>query len=169
MITARLTGFFFLALFLSYGYLAQDIQLDFWASEEIFDARTFPTVIAVAGTLASLLLIAFPTQTPLPPLKGRLLRPLLLIGLMLAYSFILEPLGFIVSTLAFLLAGFMILGIADGAAPTRANLKDGRSGLLTSRWLIAPLVAVGVSAFFYLLMGWLGIHLEPGILRVLDD
>jgi len=109
VITARLTGIIFLGLFIAYGYQAQEIQLDFWASAELFDARTFPELIAIAGVLCSTLLIIFPTAVPAPELKGRLLRPAILIALMLGYSFLIEPLGFIASTALFLTLGFMVL------------------------------------------------------------
>lgn len=148
--------------------------MDFWASAELFDARTFPSIIAVAGTISSLLLIIFPSYAPMPSLKGKLLLPALLIGLMLLYSFALEPLGFIVSTLAFLFTGFALLSASEIAASLQgksitAGENGSASNVLRRRLLIAPLVAIGVSVFFYLLMTWLGIHLEPGVLGFLDD
>jgi putative tricarboxylic transport membrane protein len=179
VITARLTGLIFLGLFIAYGYQAQEIQLDFWASAEIFDARTFPELIALAGVLCSTLLIIFPTAVPVPELKGTLLRPAILIVLMLGYSFSIEPLGFIASTALFLTLGFMVLEaglvIEEDAPETAEETAKPRpnehaavqtASSATKSVVKKVSIALAVSVLFYALMTWLGIHLDLGILSM---
>ena len=145
---SRLTGMVFCLVFTGYGLLAQDIQLDFWAEEELFNARTFPTLIAIGGTLVSLAFVLFPPTLPEPVSRVIGDKPdwraaCLLLLVLLVYGFLLEPLGFLVSTSLMLMAGFVTLG--------------------ERRWLLLLAVGAGLPLAFYLLMSALGIHLEAGL------
>ena len=144
MTSQRLSGLFFCAVFIAYGYAAQDIQLDFWAGEEVFNARSFPYLIAAGGTVLSLLLAVNPPAGPAeigirsmnwPGLLG-------LVGLMILYGILLEPAGFIVTTTLFLIGGYLILG--------------------ERRPLPILLASFPVVISFYFLMDFLGIYLSPG-------
>lgn len=152
MIYQRLAGLAFAVLFAAYGYFALSIQLDFWATEEVFNAQTFPLAIAVGGTLVSLLFTLFPgavhrESNNLPAIQARsALSVLGLLILMLAYSALLELIGFIAASVTLLAGGFWILGERRG-------------------WRIA-VISIAVAAGFYGLMGALGIYLEPGILAL---
>ena len=160
MLAARLTGVVFLLIFAAYGYLSDTIVLDFWAEEEVFNARTFPQMIAVGGMAVSLLFLlstgpvspgsSEETAGEEPRLRELNWRPvLILVALMTALAFSLEALGFIVAMTLFLVSGFVALG-------------ERRPGILLVSSL--PLV-LGLA----LILDMLGIHLEPGILQVFRD
>jgi putative tricarboxylic transport membrane protein len=142
MHAAKISGVVFLLLFSAYGLLTRDIQLDFWAAEELFTARTWPMIVAAGGVLLSLLYIF--SADRLPRLESGLnwVPLVLLLILMSCYGAVLEPLGFIISTTLFLLIAYMILGERRPV------------------WLI--LCSFPVVVFFYLLLSSLGIYLEPG-------
>jgi putative tricarboxylic transport membrane protein len=61
---------------------------------------------------------------------------------LVAYGFAIDYLGFIGSTIAFLILGFLVLG--------------------EKRPIIVMLVAIGVTGCFWLIMDLLGIYLNPG-------
>lgn len=150
MIIPRLAGLLFCSVFIAYGYFAQDIQLDFWAEEELFNARTFPTLIALGGAVVSLLYVIYPTRITWPPpdLKDSLSPPdwlatALLVLTMIGYGHLLDLLGFLPATIGLLAAGFIILG-------------ERRASLLI-------VTSVGLPVLFYTLITLLGIHLESGI------
>ena len=133
-------------LFLGYGYLSQDIQLDFWSAEEIFTARTFPVIIAVGGVLLSVLLILNGKKVVLPGLDEITLGPLLLLVIiMLVFTVVIDELGFIVSGVLLLMLGSLALG--------------------ERRWHLLIVASVPVVLGLYLLLTALDIHLEPGVLR----
>ena len=153
MNSQRLSGLFFVAVFVAYGYTAQDIQLDFWAAEEAFNARSFPYLIALGGSLLSLLLVFNPPAS-LPEIGIRNMNwPgfLGLLGLMIGYGILLEPTGFIVSTTLFLIIGYLILG--------------------ERRLLPILLASFPVVISFYFLMDFLGIYLSPGtiLLEIIES
>jgi len=129
-------------LFLAYGFATQDILLDFWAEEELFNARTFPTLIAFGGSILALLFIMFP---PVPPSASPSMLNMELVGLvtlMLLYAGFLEPLGFVVATGLFLFTGFLVLG---ERRPVRLIL-----------------ITITLTGGFYFLMAALEIHLPQG-------
>lgn len=145
MLLSRSIGLLFCGLFIIYGVLAQEIQLDFWAAEELFTARTFPTLIAIGGALVSFLYALSPQPIQIPKLQQQHSAGLLIV-IMLVYGLILEPLGFIPSTSLFLAACITALG--------------------ERRLIVIIPVALGVAILFYALMTALGIHLEPGLLAI---
>lgn len=140
----RVGGLVFLALSLAYGYHATQIQLDFFSQQEAFNARSMPQLIAGAGVVCSLLMIALPSKPTewqaLKELNWR--RPLLLLALMWGYASAFEYVGFAAATTLFLLLAFFALG---ERRPVR---------------MIA--VAVPLVGGFWLLMHLLGIYLSPG-------
>lgn len=58
--SSRIVGILFLILFVAYGWFASRIPLDFWSEEETFNARSMPYLIAIVGSLISLLLVTVP-------------------------------------------------------------------------------------------------------------
>jgi len=102
---------------IAYGLLASRITLSFLAQQETFTARTMPYALAVLGAILALLILVLPTADP----DGRRTlksvtqgmewrKALFLVILMIAYGLVMIWLGFIISSILFLLAGFYILG-----------------------------------------------------------
>jgi len=119
--------------------------LDFWAAEETFNARTFPTFIAVGGAGFSLLLLLTGDSRSLPGLGELDLGPLLaLVLLLVSFTFLIEYLGFV-------LAGIGLLAIA----PVLLGEKH---------WQLIITVSIGVVAGLYLLLSALDVYLDPGLL-----
>ncbi len=142
----RVAGIFFALMFLAYGYLATDIQLDFWAEEETFNARTFPYLIAIGGCLVSIVLAAAPPRTQSIDINLNNPGAAGLILLMLAYSLLLEPMGFPLATAAFLAGALLLLG--------------------EKRWWLVGSISLGLTLSIWLIMSGLGIYLDPGVLRL---
>lgn len=101
----------------AYGLLARNIQLSFLSQQEVFTARTMPYGLAIAGIVLSLAIIVLPTVDPAG--KNSLVQEtkgmdwstaILLVVLMLMFGLIMKWLGFILSSILFLLGGFFILG-----------------------------------------------------------
>ena len=129
-------------MFLAYGFATQDILLDFWAEEELFNARSFPILIAIGGSILALLFIMFPpTSEPPGPFVFNI-ELIGLVALMLLYAGLLEQLGFVLATGLFLLTGFLVLG--------------------ERRLFLLGLVTVTLTGGFYFLMAALEIHLPQG-------
>ena len=149
MFLPRLPALLFIMLFTTYGQLAQDIPLDFWSEQEVFNAQSMPYLISQAGILISSLLFLFPGKTP-DVIREQAsldwLRASLLLVLLSGYGLILEFAGFALATVLFLVAGFVVLG------ERRAHLIF--------------LASIPLVLGFWLLMDALGIFLAPGdILR----
>jgi putative tricarboxylic transport membrane protein len=109
-----------------------------------FSARTMPAALAVVGIILSLSLILLPgkaqtsSQAPIYWRKGATF-----IVLMSLYGLAIRPGGFIVATIAFLVAGFWLLG---------------ERKVMT---LIILPTAVAVF-FWFLLSELLGVYVAPG-------
>jgi putative tricarboxylic transport membrane protein len=135
---------------MAYGLLALKIPLSFLAQNEFFTSRTMPYALAVLGVFIALLILVFPTTDP----EGkRSLREethgmdwktaiLLVVG-MIAYGLTMKWIGFIISSILFLLVGFYILG--------ERRIK---------RMLLAsiPLVVM----LWFLMSSLLGVYIAPG-------
>jgi putative tricarboxylic transport membrane protein len=135
---------------MAYGLLALKIPLSFLAQNEFFTSRTMPYALAVLGVLLALLILVFPTTAP----EGkRSLREethgmdwktaiLLVVG-MIAYGLTMKWIGFIISSILFLLVGFYILG--------ERRIK---------RMLLAsiPLVVM----LWFIMSSLLGVYIAPG-------
>ena len=120
-------------LVLAYGYQAWLIPQFPGQELESFRPRTMPVLLAAAGLLLTAMRLA---GLDWPP-------ALWLCTAMLGYGLLMEPLGFVLATTLFLLAGFLILG-------------ERRRGVL----IVLPL-AFSV-AFFLLMTAALGLYLAPG-------
>lgn len=102
---------------IAYGLLAFKIPLTFLAQRETFNARTMPFALGIIGTLLSFLILVLPSgQTDEKEEIKDAFRGLdwsrvgLLIGIMIFYSITLRFLGFVISSIIFLMGGFYILG-----------------------------------------------------------
>lgn len=142
----RLGGVLFLLLFSAYGFYAGDIPLDYWSEQELFNARSMPYFVALAGGICACLLILVPAPKTdwSSNLNLNWLPACILLLLMSLYGFLLEPLGFVVATVLFLVGAFVALGIKSLQRPI--------------------VVALSISVSFWLLMDVLGIYLSPGAL-----
>jgi len=102
---------------IAYGLLAFKVPLTFLAQRETFNARTMPFALGIIGTLLSFLILVLPSgQTDEEDKVQDAFRGLdwssvgLLIGIMIFYSITLRFLGFVISSIIFLVSGFYILG-----------------------------------------------------------
>lgn len=102
---------------IAYGLLAFKVPLTFLAQRETFNARTMPFALGIIGTLLSFLILVLPSgQTDEEDKVKDAFRGLdwsrvgLLIGIMIFYSITLRFLGFVISSIIFLVSGFYILG-----------------------------------------------------------
>ncbi len=112
------TGALLCMLFsVAYGLGAFSIPLTFLSQDETINARTMPLALSIAGVVISLLIIVLPTVDR----EGRLTlketflgldwaRAVWFLGLTVAYGLIMKWVGFIISSILFLNAGFFILG-----------------------------------------------------------
>ncbi len=102
---------------IAYGLLAFKVPLTFLGQREAFNARTMPFALGIIGTLLSFLILILPSsqtdeeETVSDTFKGLdWPRVGFLIGIMIFYSITLRFLGFVISSIIFLLGGFYILG-----------------------------------------------------------
>jgi len=101
----------------AYGLAATKIPLTFIAMKESFNARTMPYALSVIGIVLSLLILILPAKEKeaqkrfVDVFKGLdWTRVGLLLGIMIFYGMTLRLLGFVISSILFLLGGFTILG-----------------------------------------------------------
>lgn len=109
-------------------------------------AGTFPRIIAgLLGVLALLQLLATGHGEPLP--RGRILMRIVgVVGLLVFYAVILEPLGFMAATVIFLVSSMMLAGV--------------------HRPLLLAMIPPGVSlALFYVFSVLLRISLPRGVVE----
>jgi len=137
------------AVFLGFGYEATLIELFPGQETEVFSPRTMPLALAAGGALLCLARLVQCLRHPEPGQVSLFgfdwVRAGLLCVTMIGYGLLFEPLGFLLSTAAFLGAGFLVLG-------------ERRIAMLT----LLPLV---FAALFWLVMTRaLGLYLAPGIL-----
>ena len=113
----KVGALFFLMFSIAYGLLATQIPLTLLAERESFNARTMPYALGIIGTALSFLMLV------LPPVKTgeqagvkAAFRGLdwprvgLLVSMMIFYGLTLRLLGFVISSIIFLVSGFTILG-----------------------------------------------------------
>lgn len=145
----------FLLLCLVYGYTAffvMDAGLPPFMQRNPIWPSTFPKVLAVCGVLVSLVVLLGFEKGAGEPKQGEIDyrrlaqydvgRAVALLLLMAGYAFTLRPLGFIASTILFLVLAAAILG-------------ERRMAVLVP---VAVVAAVGV---WYLVQEVLGIYLRP--------
>jgi len=141
----RIGALFFLFLSILYGYYGSEIKLYPGDELEPMTARTLPYVIALLGIgLSLVLLITGKGQDESEHTEEAMWTPVvLLILLTLLYGLSLDWLGFIASTILFLIGGFRVLG--------------------ERRWQVLLKVSIPfVLAFWFLLTQLLDIYLAPG-------
>ncbi len=105
----RLGGLILLAFFAGYAALISEIHQVQVASVQM-DARSMPTFLSAVGILLALYLIARPGDTRASPQSYHWGLAITFCVLMVAYSYAIRPLGFMISTALFLAAGFYCLG-----------------------------------------------------------
>ena len=106
----RIGGVLLLAFCATYAWLIQDIRLLPFQKAANFNARTMPQVLAVLGIGLSIWCIVAPGGER-PRVRGLdWPRGLAFLGLMSLYGLLLRPLGFILATSSFLIAGYLLLG-----------------------------------------------------------
>lgn len=135
---------------LAYGLLATEIPLSFLSQQEVFTARTLPYALAVAGVLLSVTIIGLPTVDPagkksLSEATGGMdwSTAIMLVVLMFIFGLIMKWLGFILSSIFFLLGGFTILG--------ERRIK---------RMFFSAVFLV--MTLWFILSGLLGVYIAPG-------
>ena len=117
MKTEKAGALILLTFSIAYGLLAFKVPLTFLAQRETFNARTMPFALGIIGTLLSFLILVLPSgQTDEEEKVKDAVRGLdwpsvaLLLGIMIFYSITLRFLGFVISSIIFLVSGFYILG-----------------------------------------------------------
>lgn len=102
---------------IAYGLLANSIPLTFISQRETFNARTMPFALGIIGTILSFLILVVPSgETGDKASLKAAFRGLdwprvgLLVGMMTFYGLTLRFLGFVISSVLFLIGGFSILG-----------------------------------------------------------
>ena len=117
MKTEKAGALILLIFSIAYGLLAFKVPLTFLAQRETFNARTMPFALGIIGSLLSFLILVLPSgQTDEEEEVKDAFRGMdwsrvgLLIGIMIFYSITLRFLGFVISSIIFLVAGFYILG-----------------------------------------------------------
>ena len=142
------------ALVLLAGFLAMalgvtSIELFPGQETEVFSPRTMPAALAIGGSLlclARMLQCLRHPEADAHVLDGfDWVRAAFLCVAMIGYGLVFEPLGFLLSTTAFLGTGFVILG--------------------ERRVLVFTILPLAFSFVFWLIMTrLLGMYLAPGIL-----
>lgn len=148
----------FVALCCIYGYAAfftMDDTLPPILRRNPVWPSTFPKILSVAGIIVGLVVLLSPKPEPKPGAKKadgaidisrlgdyHIGQALALVGLMLAYAMTLRPLGFLGSTVLFLVLGAVILG-------------ERRFHVLI------PVAAIAAGSIWYLVQEVLGIFLRP--------
>ncbi len=142
-----------LGICLAYGYAAwftMDGNLAPFMRRNPIWPSTFPKVLSILGIVATLIiLLGFEKNEPKEAdVDYRRLgeyhygQALFLLGLMAAYALCLRPLGFLISTSAFLILGSFILG--------------------ERKWhIMLPVALIATLAVWYLVQQVLGIYLRP--------
>ena len=107
----RLGGFLLLVFCCIYAWKIGEIRLLPFQANQAFTARTMPEVLAVLGVGLSIALIIFPGNKERFSIR-QLNWPLgvAFLVLMSIYGISVRPLGFLLSTSLFLIAGFALLG-----------------------------------------------------------
>ena len=113
----RLMALVFVAFCLFYGLSATTIDVFPGREHELITSRSFPYGLTVVGLLCALYIAVkagavAETEEAERAVRKRLdwLRFAGLIAVSVAYSFLLEHAGFVVSTIAFLVTGMLIMG-----------------------------------------------------------
>ena len=112
----RLGALVILVFSVGYGYLALDLP-SIPSFEDAIDPSSLPIALSIVGVVISMLIFLIPAESPsivttaLSAIKPKnLYRVGGLLALMVAYGTVMNPLGFLISTVFFLATGFWIMG-----------------------------------------------------------
>ena len=142
-----------LGVCLTYGYAAwftMDAGLAPFMKRNPIWPSTFPKVLSILGVVSCLfILLGFEkAETKEADIDYRRLteyklgQAIMLLGLMVAYALCLRPLGFLISTSAFLILGSFFLG--------------------ERKWhIMVPVALIATGAVWYLVQEILGIYMRP--------
>jgi putative tricarboxylic transport membrane protein len=143
-VSDRLAGLVLLALAVAYGITASGYQA---MIGDPLGPAVFPIVLAIPLGLFSIYLIIHPDREPAWPRGPALVKQILAIVAFVAYAYLLEPLGFVLSTFL----AVVVLGWLLGAKPHQAAAAG-----------------VGIAVVLFLLFdSLLGLPLPPGLLGLL--
>ncbi|GAA6197280.1 tripartite tricarboxylate transporter TctB family protein [Pseudophaeobacter sp.] len=142
-----------LSICLAYGYTAwftMDSSLAPFMKRNPIWPSTFPKVLSILGVIACCTILFGLEKSEEKPAEinyrrlgdYHLSQALMLLGLMVAYALCLRPVGFIVSTSAFLILGAAILGERGW------------------RYLL-PIALIATLVVWYLVQQVLGIYMRP--------
>ena len=142
-------AFVLLAGFIAMGLGVTSIDLFPGQETEVFSPRTMPAALAIGGAVLCLLRVIqclrHPEQDAVVLDGFDWIRAALLCAAMIGYGLVFEPLGFMLSTAAFLGTGFVVLG--------------------ERRVLVLAVLPLAFSLLFWLIMTrLLGMYLAPGIM-----
>lgn len=146
----------FIALVCVYGYAAfftMDDSLPPILRRNPIWPSTFPKILTILGLIVGLIVLFTPKpKTNAAPKDGvidlrrlgdyHIWQALTLLGLMVAYALTLRPLGFVGSTIGFLVLGSVLLG------ERRLHI-------------LLPVAGIAVGSIWYLVQEVLGIFLRP--------
>jgi len=153
MVKSRIGAIFFLIFSALYFYKSFDIHLLKGAYYETMTAQTFPYYLGILGMLVSILILIFSfikiSEDDFIDMKKLrtydFKKALYLILAMIFYGYTIRSLGFVISTIIFLIFGFRILE--------------------EKNWKVILLTSFGVSIVFWLLLTQLlGIYVENGVI-----
>lgn len=139
----RIGGLILLVFSVAYAYLTTKIPLLPFQANAAFTAKTLPEVLSVLGVVLSLALIISPGEDTAADRRGyQWGRAAIICLMMVIYGLVIRPLGFVPSTIVFLMAGFLVLG--------------------ERRWTMMWLTAVILVILFWLLMTQvLDVYISP--------
>ncbi len=152
----RWVALFFLLFSCAYGYGALTYRILPFERNMVFLPNTLPTGLAALGVLLALVLLFAPRPQSASDEDGDVLgeidlrkfreyefgRALSLLAAMVVYALAIFPIGFVISTTAFLIAGATILG--------------------ERRYLVlAPVSVAGALIVWFLVQEVLGVFLRP--------
>lgn len=152
MTKTRVGSLFFLLFSILYFYQSYNIHLLPGSHYDAMTARTFPFYLGILGIVISVLMFALTfirvDESDLFDWENLktydLKKGIYFILAMLLYGFTIRTLGFIISTIIFLIIGFKILE--------------------EKRWKIILSTSLGVSVvFWFLLTQVLGVYIEQGL------
>ncbi|MCP4183643.1 MAG: tripartite tricarboxylate transporter TctB family protein [Hyphomicrobiales bacterium] len=107
----RVGGAVLLIFCIVYALMSQEIRLLPFQANAAFTARTMPEVLSVLGIALSLWIILIPSNHNKPVFVGYQWVPTILFLISMSlYGLTIRYFGFIVSTSAFLMFGFFLLG-----------------------------------------------------------
>ena len=153
MVKSRIGALFFFLFSAFYFYKSFDIHLLNSTLSDVMTARTFPYYLGILGMLISALILIFSfmkidKEDLFDMEKLRTYdykKGVYLVFAMLFYGYTIRSLGFVISTIIFLMIGFRVLE--------------------EKSWKVILFTSFGISiAFWLLLTQLLGIYIENGVI-----